>query len=234
KVMAKTNKDFALCLSTGIAKPLVTPSLHEIFAQVLTPLLERANRAVHVQLLAHKRKAEQLVAALIVQQQAAAKVAEEVRLAEQAKLQEQLEARREAARKALAEAKALANEKKRCVAEQAAEIERLRIEQAAADAAEQLERRQQATNRLNELQVGAWLEINAQGKGEKLRAKLSVIISSTGKYIFADQVGRKLAEYSRTELIELIANNTVKVLRNGDNFEDQLAKVIRGLRRDIP
>src|SRR5690606_18771717 len=60
KVMAKNNKDFALCLSTGIAKPLVTPSLHEIFAQVLTPLLERANRAVHVQLLAHKRKAEQL------------------------------------------------------------------------------------------------------------------------------------------------------------------------------
>jgi hypothetical protein len=25
----------------------------------------------------------------------------------------------------------------------------------------------------------------------------------------------------------------IKILRNGDNFEDQLAKVIRGLRRDV-
>lgn len=234
KVMTKTNKDFALCLSTSIAKPLVIPSLHEIFAQVLAPLLDRANRAVHLQLLEHKRKAEQLVAALIAQQQAAVKAAEEMHLAEQEKLQEHLEARREAARKALAEAKALANEKKRREAELAAEIERSRIEQAAADAAEELERRQHATNTLNELQVGAWLEINKQDNSEKLRAKLSVIISSTGKYIFADQIGRKLAEYSRAELFELIANNSVKVLRNGDNFEDQLAKVIRGLRRDTP
>ncbi len=235
KVMTKNNKDFALCLSTGIARPLENIDLNDILVRLLTPLLERAHRSVQTQLLAQKRKAEQVVAAIIAQQQAAAKAAEEARLAEQEKLQAQLEARRNAARKALAEAKALADEKKRREAEQAAEAERLRIEQAAADAAEQLERQQQATLAVNELQVGAWLEISAQDNTtETLRAKLSVIISSTGKYIFADQVGRKLAEYSRPDLIESIAKGTLRVLRNGDNFEDQLAKVIRGLRRDIP
>ena len=66
-----------------------------------------------------------------------------------------------------------------------------------------------------------------------MRAKLSVIISSTGKYIFADQVGRKLAEYTRLQLVALTIEGHIKVLRNGDNFEDQLAKVIRGLRRDV-
>ncbi|WP_049630783.1 DUF1631 family protein [Cellvibrio sp. pealriver] len=235
KVMTKNNKDFALCLSTGIARPLENVDLNTAIIELLTPLLERANRSVQAQLLAQKRKAEQVVAAIIAQQQAAAKAAEEARLAEQEKLQAQLEARRNAARKALAEAKALADEKNRREAEQAAEAERLRIEQAAVDAAEQLERQQQATLAVNELQVGAWLEISAHDKpAETLRAKLSVIISSTGKYIFADQVGRKLAEYSRPDLIELIATGTLRVLRNGDNFEDQLAKVIRGLRRDIP
>lgn len=235
KVMIKNNKDFALCLSTGIARSLEDIALHNVLTQLLAPLLERANRGVQLQLLAQKRKAEQVVAAIIAQQQAVAEAAEQARLAEQAKLQEQLEARRNAARKALAEAKALADEKKRREAEQAAEAERLRIEQAAADAAEQLERQQQATTAVNELQVGAWLEINAHdNSAEPLRAKLSVIISSTGKYIFADQVGRKLAEYTRPDLIDLISNGTLRVLRNGDNFEDQLAKVIRGLRRDIP
>ena len=60
-----------------------------------------------------------------------------------------------------------------------------------------------------------------------------MIISSTGKYIFADQFGRKLAEYTREQLIALMVQDQLKILRNGDNFEDQLAKVIRGLRRDL-
>ncbi len=88
-----------------------------------------------------------------------------------------------------------------------------------------------AQQAVSELQVGAWLEI--QLESEKQRAKLSVIIASTNKYIFADQVGRKLAEYTRDQLQELVAQEQIKILRNGDNFEDQLAKVIRGLRRDL-
>ncbi|MGV8838031.1 DUF1631 family protein, partial [Cellvibrio sp.] len=159
---------------------------------------------------------------------------ERERPAEQARIEEQLEARRTAARKAMMEARALADEKMRREAEQAAEAERLRIEQAVTQAAETIAKHQQASQSISELQVGAWLEISReQNADEKLRAKLSVIISSTGKYIFADQVGRKLAEYTREQLITLMVEEQLKILRNGDNFEDQLAKVIRGLRRDV-
>ena len=234
KVMNKNTKDFALCLSTGIARPLPRLALSDTISACLPPLIKRANSGVRAQLLAQKQKAEQLVRALIAQQQAAAEAAERARAEEQARMEAQLEARRAAARKAMAEARTLADEKKRRLAEQAAETERLRIEQAATQAAEALAKQQQATQSVNELQVGAWLEIGEDAEPEKkLRAKLSVIISSSGKYIFADQVGRKLAELTRAQLIAQIADEQIKIVRNGDNFEDQLAKVIRGLRRDI-
>lgn len=234
KVMNKTTKDFALCLSTGIARPLPTANIVSIIHSCVAPLIERANRSVQAQLLAQKNKAEQVVRALIAQQQAAAEAAERERAAEQARMEAQLEARRAAARKAMMEARALADDNMRRAAEQAAEAERQRIEQAATQAAETIAKHQQATQSVSELQVGAWLEISNELKPEeKLRAKLSVIISSTGKYIFADQVGRKVAEHTREQLIAALASEQIKVVRNGDNFEDQLAKVIRGLRRDI-
>ena len=234
KVMNKSTKDFALCLSTGIARPLPVQDVARTINALLQPLLERANRSVQAQLLLQKNKAEQVVRALIAQQQAAAEAAERERAAQQARIEEQLEARRAAARKAMMEARALADEKMRREAEQAAEAERLRIEQAATQAAEAIAKHQQATQSINELQVGAWLEINSEtDPNEKLRAKLSVIISSTGKYIFADEVGRKLAEYTREQLIAQLTAEQLKIVRNGDNFEDQLAKVIRGLRRDV-
>lgn len=234
KVMNKNTRDFALCLSTGIARPLQTQNVATLINSLLPPLIERANRSVQAQLLLQKTKAEQVVRALIAQQQAAAEAAERERAAAQARMEEQLAARRAAARKAMLEARALADDKMRRDAEQAVEAERLRIEQAATQAEESIAKRQQATQSIGELQVGAWLEIRSDiHQGEKLRAKLSVIISSTGKYIFADQFGRKLAEYTRAQLIDLMVDDQLKILRNGDNFEDQLAKVIRGLRRDI-
>lgn len=234
KVMNKNTKDFALCLSTGIARPLQQQSIATIINSLLPPLIERANRSVQAQLLLQKNKAEQVVRALIAQQQATAESAERERVAAQARLEVQLEARRTAARKAMLEARALADDKMRRDAEQAVAAERLRIEQAATQAVETIAKHQQATKNISELQVGAWLEINSEANtAAKLRAKLSVIISSTGKYIFADQFGRKLAEYTREQLIAMMVEDQIKILRNGDNFEDQLAKVIRGLRRDI-
>jgi len=259
KVMSKNTRDFALCLSTGIARTLPTQTIGDTINGVLSPLIERANRSVQAQLLLQKNKAEQLVRALLAQQRAAAEAAERERAAEQARVQQQLEARQAAARKAMMEARALADEQQRRAAAQAVEAERLRSEQAATLAAETIAKQQQARQSISELQVGAWLEINSETPAhetpanetsankrtadktianetiaeKKLRAKLSVIISASGKYIFADQVGRKLAEYTREQLITLMAEGQIKILRNGDNFEDQLAKVIRGLRRDV-
>jgi hypothetical protein len=230
KLMIKSHKDFALCLSTGIAKPLPAPHLQQWIETSLATWIERANKSVRAQLLLQKQKAEQVVKAIIAQQQAAAEAAAQARAEAETRMQKQLEARRAAARKAMAEARVLADEQRRREAEQAAEAERLRVEQVAAEAAELVVRQQAAQQTISELQVGAWVEI-LTGQS-KQRAKLSVIIGSTSKYIFADQVGRKVGEYQREQLQELIAHEQIKILRNGDNFEDQLAKVIRGLRRD--
>ncbi|MGV8838629.1 DUF1631 family protein, partial [Cellvibrio sp.] len=76
KVMNKNTKDFALCLSTGIARPLLIQDLATVIQSLLPPLIERANRSVQAQLLLQKNKAEQVVRALIAQQQAAAAAAE--------------------------------------------------------------------------------------------------------------------------------------------------------------
>ncbi len=231
KVMIKSHKDFALCLSTGIASALPALTLQQAIEDELPEWIERANKSVQAQLQVQKERAQAVVRAIIAQQQAAAEAAEKARAETEARMQHQLEARRSAARKALAEARSLADEQRRRAAEQAAEEERLRIEQAETLAAENLARQHAAQQAIRDLQVGAWLELTLGDK--KQRAKLSVIIASTNKYIFADQVGRKVAEYRRDQLQELIAHDQVKVLRNGDNFEDQLAKVIRGLRRDM-
>ncbi len=233
KVMSKTNKDFALCLSTGLAQPLQLTPLAMIIEQQLTALITQANQCVKVQLLKQKQKAEALVRAFMAEQEALKEAAERERQAEQARLQAELDARQAAAHKAMAEARLLANEQQRRAAEQAAEQARLTREREAAQAAEALQREQTAATTANELQVGAWLEINNASTAPGLRAKLSVIIGATGKYIFADQVGRKVAEYSREQLVQQLISGELKVLRNGDNFEEQLAKVIRGLRRDV-
>ena len=233
KVMSKTNKDFALCLSTGLAQPLQLTPLGMIIEQQLTALITQANQCVKVQLLKQKQKAEALVRAFMAEQEALKEAAERERQAEQARLQAELDARQAAAHKAMAEARLLADEQQRRAAEQAAEQARLTREREAAQAAEALQREQTAATTANELQVGAWLEINNASTAPGLRAKLSVIIGATGKYIFADQVGRKVAEYSREQLVQQLISGELKVLRNGDNFEEQLAKVIRGLRRDV-
>lgn len=240
KVMSKTTKDVALCLSTGIAQPLHLLSLNEVITQQLSAVIERANRCQQQQLLAQKQKAEALVRAFLAEQQAQADAAERARLEQQARMQAELDARQAAAHKAMAEARQLADEQRRRAEEQAAEQARLAREQQAAQAAEAQKRAQTAAATANALQVGAWLEINSTLPAESsptalsvIRAKLSVIIGATGKYIFADQVGRKVAEYTREQLIQGLISGELTLLRNGDNFEEQLAKVIRGLRRDV-
>jgi len=69
--------------------------------------------------------------------------------------------------------------------------------------------------------------------GEPVRCKLAVIIAATGKYIFSDNIGRKVAEFQREQLVQALLNNQLTLLNNGDSFDDQLVKVIRGLRKDI-
>lgn len=203
KVMAKNMKDFSLCLSTGVARWLKKTSVDEVFANALKQLIALGDKHAEQHRLELERQ-QALEAA----------------------------AKRVAAEKALAEARALAAEKQqRELAAKAAEEEKQQQDKAV-QAAEKIAREKATLTLIDNLNVGAWIEVN-DNQHSALRCKLSVIISSTGKYIFVDQVGRKAAEYQRERLIEQINAGQITVISKGDKFEDQLVKVIRGLRKDI-
>ncbi|ACE83030.1 conserved hypothetical protein [Cellvibrio japonicus Ueda107] len=209
KIMSKSLKDMALSLSTGIARPLPEFSLRPNIEPLLSKLVAQAHKLLQQQQAIYEVQARQ-----------AAEAAERA-------MQEQLELRHAAARKALAEARALAEEKER----RAVEAAHLREQQRLAKLADAEARRLAAIATVNQLRVGAWMELE-EPPGQVRRCKLSVILGNSGKYIFVDQLGRKLAELQREPLIELLQQDRLRLLRQGGDFEDQLAKVIRGLRKD--
>jgi len=84
---------------------------------------------------------------------------------------------------------------------------------------------------MSSLRVGAWVEIKGAGSVENVRCKLAVIIRGTEKYIFTDRLGTKVVEFHRDTLFTKFCHEQVVVHGQGENFEDQLARVIRGLRK---
>lgn len=225
KVMNKSLKDMALCLSTGIALPLKSPNIKHHIEQLLTKLVSLAQKVREQQQVAAQARAQKAAAELSTQQQAMQQQAEAA--AARAEQVEQ-DARRVAARKAFTEAKALVEENHR----RAQENVRIKGQQNQQPENTEDTKLIIAQAEVCELKVGAWMEL-VQPDGTAQKCKLSVILSSTGKYIFVDQLGRKLAEFQRDQLIELMQKDGLRLLRQGGDFEDQLAKVIRGLRKDI-
>lgn len=238
KIMIKSSKDLALCISTRIAKPLKIRSTETVIVERLQGVLE------HLETLRTKQKAkaEELALAEAEQEKLAAEqnriaaqaLAEKeahTRAAQQQHMEEQLAARKAAARKAMAEARVLAEAKLQREEAQKLEEKRLQEQEQLVRAQMEEAEHKAAITLASELHVGAWLELHIDNT--PVRSKLSVIIGATGKYIFVDQVGRKLAEHNRDQLAILLATGKARVISKGDKFEDQLAKVIRGLRKDI-
>ncbi len=231
KVMNKSVKDFAVCLSTGIAKKLVIISIEETIAKIIQALIDL-----------YQQKQAQLQAQQEAQHAKQVAEAEQLRQAEEQRKQEieaetkrqivaKLAERQAAAQKALAEAAALAEERARRTAELKLEEERMRLQLEAEQAAEKLQRVQLANINISSLNLGARVELIINN--EPVRCKLAVIIAATGKYIFVDNLGRKIAELQRESLVQALLDNQLSLLSNGDSFDDQLVKVIRGLRKDI-
>ncbi|UTA46946.1 DUF1631 domain-containing protein [Simiduia sp. 21SJ11W-1] len=203
KLFAKSKQDFAACLSTGIAQPLVHTAPVTILLDALNASAADAG--------AQQRKLREAQA--------------KEKAAQQAEAQKQQAARKAAAEKALAEARALDEAKAK--KQQARATAR-----ALAETAAKHKKHEQAVGLVDAMQVGAWLTFAEGSEHAGKRAKLSVVIAKTGKYIFVDELGRKLAEFDRTGLINLLDSGQATIVRNGNNFDDQLVKVIRGLRRD--
>ncbi len=104
---------------------------------------------------------------------------------------------------------------------------RLRITAAAGDD----QRRRQARGAVSLLAVGDWLELRDE-LGTSQRLKLAVKLPSTGRLLLVDREGIKRADLTGDELVEQLATGAATLLANAPRFEDTLARVVDGLRRD--
>jgi hypothetical protein len=82
--------------------------------------------------------------------------------------------------------------------------------------------------RIDQLKVGGWVEL-AQG-GAIVRCRLAAIIRATGKYIFVNRAGVKVAENTREGLAQAYRRGELTVLDEGRLFDRALESVIGNLR----
>ncbi len=82
--------------------------------------------------------------------------------------------------------------------------------------------------RIDQLQVGGWVEL-AQAGG-MVRCRLAAIIRATGKYIFVNRAGVKVAENTREGLAQAYRRAELIVLDEGRLFDRALESVIGNLR----
>ncbi len=88
---------------------------------------------------------------------------------------------------------------------------------------------QRAQERVDRLQVGGWVEFQ-QGGGKVLRCRLAAIIRATGKYIFVNRAGVKVADNNREGLAKAYQRGELTVLDEGRLFDRALESVIGNLR----
>ncbi|MDF0752512.1 DUF1631 domain-containing protein [Marinobacter sp. 71-i] len=82
--------------------------------------------------------------------------------------------------------------------------------------------------RADSLRVGSWIELTRDGN--KTRCKLAAFIKATGKYIFVNRSGAKVAEYHRENLAMALAADEITMLDDGLIFDRALESIIDNLR----
>jgi hypothetical protein len=82
--------------------------------------------------------------------------------------------------------------------------------------------------RADQLRVGSWLEM--LGEESRVRCKLAAFIRATGKYIFVNRSGAKVAEYYREDLGLAMQEGTITLLDDGLIFDRALESIIDNLR----
>jgi len=82
---------------------------------------------------------------------------------------------------------------------------------------------------VDRLQVGGWVEFQ-QGGGKVLRCRLAAIIRATGKYIFVNRAGVKVADNNREGLAKAYQRGEFNLLDDGRLFDRALESVIGNLR----
>lgn len=81
---------------------------------------------------------------------------------------------------------------------------------------------------IEQLRAGSWIELKIDG--EFKRCKLAARIASTGKYIFVNRSGMKMAEFLTYELCQYLQLGNMKILDDEALFDRALESVISNLR----
>lgn len=82
---------------------------------------------------------------------------------------------------------------------------------------------------VNSMAMGNWVELH-QEDGKKFRCRLAAVIRSTGKHIFVNRAGIKVAEYGRQTLARALKSGQVTTIDDSLLFDRALESVIGNLR----
>lgn len=85
-------------------------------------------------------------------------------------------------------------------------------------------------DQVDKLSQGAWFEMSDTGGGV-YRCRLAAVLKPTGKYIFVNRSGVKVAEETRQSLAEALKTGSLRSLNDGVLFDRALESVISNLRR---
>jgi hypothetical protein len=84
---------------------------------------------------------------------------------------------------------------------------------------------QDTLSQLERMQSGGWLELIREDE-RRVNCKLGLRLKSSGKMIFVDSLGRKLAEFQPMELAEKVVDGSASILDYGVAFDDTLGGLI--------
>lgn len=84
---------------------------------------------------------------------------------------------------------------------------------------------------VEQLHTGSWFELQPDELAVAQRCKLAAVISFSGKYIFVNRAGMKVAEFSRLDLAGHHARGLIRLLNDNQLFDRALESVIGNLRQ---
>lgn len=88
-----------------------------------------------------------------------------------------------------------------------------------------------AASWVDNLHTGGWFELSVTSEQPPQRCKLAAIISFSGKYIFVNRGGMKVAEFAKAALYQHFDSGLIKLVDDNQLFDRALESVIGNLRK---
>jgi hypothetical protein len=153
---------------------------------------------------------------------------EQAQAADRARKQAAEEEARRIIRQKIEEELRKQQEKKRLLERQRAQA----IAKAREEEARYEQRRIQAKKLVDELMTGAIVRYLPEGQPPQ-QLVLSIISTTTSKYIFTDPKGQRVLDPKENQLIDLFASERMELLQQGKEFEDTLKTLVAGQREAL-